>query len=227
MGEVIVTTHRTQGDLHMKAPSYIFVFISAATILAGCTARDAAVTTPVLEAQADAKVAEGSDMEGAGEPIVTHVRNHHYFSSVPDISSAADLAAVGTVTSISPGRAVGDEHSGFIYRDVEVSVSEVLLGPDVGAVTYQEMGWDRSTGRPLAIHDGLTPEVGDAILVFLAADPDAKEGRYFLLNSDQSVYILSGESVAETHREDALVMAVEKRSIGDLRSELQRAHEPG
>ncbi|VAV93990.1 hypothetical protein MNBD_ACTINO02-203, partial [hydrothermal vent metagenome] len=149
------------------------------SVLAGCSTSPTTATGP---AQRLAVVSE----EPTGRP-------HDMFSSLADLVRGSDAVVVGTIVSVTPGRAVGDPRDGeegeVRFFDVAVQIEERLAGPrDSGEITIEVLFLEGIRGSLFSIESPWWRP--DASSVFFLDLDSGLPGREATLMNPQSLYFL-------------------------------------
>lgn len=98
------------------------------------------------------------------------------FSSTRSMLVESDLVVMGTVSNVAPGREVGEGPEKIQYRDVTITVKEVLFsrGEKPTTAVVQETGW--VNGKSAQNVDLPWSAVGDVGYFFLQKDVPGKYG---------------------------------------------------
>lgn len=115
------------------------------------------------------------------------------FSSLADLVRGSDAVVVGTIVSVTPGRAVGDPRDGeegeVRFFDVAVQIEERLAGPrDSGEITIEVLFLEGIRGSLFSIESPWWRP--DASSVFFLDLDSGLPGREATLMNPQSLYFL-------------------------------------
>jgi hypothetical protein len=155
----------------------------------------------------------------AAEEVVDARSDAPRFTTVAELTAAADLVVVGEVTASERGRWFGDGGDGarIQSRLATLRVDEVVRGPDAVDGTdllVEEEGW-LEDGRALAI-DGAPPtRVGDAGVWFLIDPGDATTDAWIVVSA-QGRYVASGDALDGALGGDPLITSIEEGGLSAL-----------
>lgn len=131
--------------------------------------------------------------EDKPEYVAPAVHDFH-FNSLMSMAATADIVIIGTVESITRGRAryVCDDPSGVCepsdsnysgqLREVSISIEMLAGGESVdGAIILEEWGYDRK-GNPFEIEEAPWSRIGDRGAFFLRQWPSQPDGHFYLVH---------------------------------------------
>lgn len=153
---------------------------------------------------------------------MTAADQDHVFGvdGLPSMVKTSSLVIQGRVITTEPGRQVGDEESGVTFRNVTVGVDSVLGGRWKGdTLTFEETGWDVTTGEALSI-DGYQPSrPGDHGFYFLLDKPELSHPQ--VLTEAQGRYLITASGYLDGPNDaDPLVKYIESLSPEQLTAQV-------
>ena len=147
-----------------------------------------------------------------------------FFRNFDDYVSQSSAVFEGEVISESRGAVNAKDEYREQVRVLQIRVRDALSGfqPSTAVVRVDDFGWRQVRGKAEEVdrpQGYLRLEVGD-VGVFSVLTTDK---RVYGFVNDQSVFLLNGDEVRDTDRQDPFVRDAERLSTNDLRDRIREA----
>ena len=149
-----------------------------------------------------------------------------HFDTSAEMLATADLAVEGQVSRISRGRVLpSNSEVTKQLKEFRILPTKIWKGAiDRDPLIVEDAGWEISTApgegeMELVTVDTIQPALGDHGFFYLSKDQST--GRLNFINN-QGLYLVSGDQVVDTPREDPLIEGIERLTVSNLRQQLQR-----